>query len=1165
MQLKLLYLVKMVSRNLLYGLILQCICLSSLLAHSGTAQIKPIDQNFLTLSKTSWSVQELFEEIESKTEYNFVGSSRLLKSKKKIEMPTQDGSVEAFLASMAAQTKMKFRQVNNSIYVGQSNTAEAPVQLPSTSEDLKSITGRVTVAEDNLPLPGVTVLIKGTNKGTVTDENGDFTIDAEPGDVLQFSFIGYLTVERLVGENSSINVQLNEDLAQLDEVVVIGYGERTKSEVSGAVTQVSDKIITRQPISSFDQGLVGQVPGLSIREGTGNPGSGPELLIRGINSLGNNAPLIVIDGFIFGNYNNENNNLLALFNPEDIESISVLKDAESKAIYGSRASGGVILITTKKGKIGRAKVSLTSSYGFQNPLGFEKPDVMNATEFAQFRKETITDNIRRQQPGLYGDPSVPVPDSLIPEQFRNPEQYGVGTDWYDAITRQGSIQTYNLSISGGTDNVKYFISGNYQDNQGVILNTDFQRYSFRSNIDFKINEVIRGGLNLNPSRTTRDNPFLEPNSGQFSAYSTLTSTYWADPTAQVRDEFGNLNFTTQGQLNQFYTRNPVYALEALERTISSNNNLVGAYLEIEPLKNLVLKSVLTYQNTFEDVNSFIPSTYVADGLTPVFPRVNGAESSAFSQKSESLLSETTLTYRFTKDKHRVDALLGWTVQDSYIQSIGINARRLLDENFRLPSFGNTDASSVDNFTGSQGYTDVRFLGALARLNYVYGDKYFANFSIRRDASSRFGPNNQWATFPAASVAWRLSEEDFLKDNPTISELRIEAALGRSGNAASVGNYAFQGNVNNANYIFGGQQALGYSLVALPNNNLTWEEQEQWDLGLKVGLFQDRLSFSLNLYRQVTEGALVNIGITNTTGFGSIIGNQGSIENRGFEFDATGIIINQPNKSWVSSLNLSAYRNEILSLVNDAPFFGAFAGNSTPVIISRVGSPIGMIQGLNIIGRYSQEDIDNPDVPKYPNAVVGGYRFEDGNGDGNSQLGLADYVDLANPHPDLIFGWTNQLTLGKFNARAVFSGQIGGHILDLRNELLFNVDGVFNVTSRMLDRFRPGDDPNAGAFPGTQGDTRTLRFPSSASVFSATHIGLRNLTLGYNLTQLVNANKRVFENLDVFMSARNVFFLSAYEFGNPEVRRASDGAGNRSINYGSYPIARTVTLGFNVTF
>jgi TonB-dependent starch-binding outer membrane protein SusC len=1124
----------------------------------------------VSIAVENQQIKDVLEKIEKIASVSFTYRTGQIKVDKKISLELKDMPLRDVLNSIFGGSA-EFEIAGEDIFIKPSDQSGdvlfndlAPEQ-PESNNPAFVVTGSVS-DDTGSPLPGVNIIEKGTTNGTTSDANGQYKINVADGNAtLVFSFIGYASQEMQVNNQMAINVSLVTDVQSLSEVVVIGYGARSKAEVSGAVTQVDSKTFTRQPITSFDQGLVGQVPGMSIREGTGSPGAGPEILIRGINSLGNNAPLIVVDGFIFGNYNNQSNNLLSLFNPEDIESVSVLKDAESKAIYGSRASNGVILITTKAGKKGSAKISLSASVGIQNPMPFEDPNVMNTRELAQFNKERITDNIRRQQPATYGDPSVPVPDNLIPVQYRNPEQYDEGTNWYKEITRQSAIQTYNLAISGGTDNVQYHISGNFLDNQGVILNTGFQRYSFRSNIDFKLNKKWRGGFNINPSRTTRQNPFLEPGSGQFSAYSTLTSTYWISPNAKVRDEFGNFIYTTQDVLTTSYTRNPVYALNAFERNHNTFNNLLAGFLEFEPLKDLLFKSTFTYQGNFQDSRTFTPSKFVDDSLTPVFPRVTGASASASYEKWESLLSETTVSYRFSVNKHRINLLGGWTVQDSYIQNADLNSVRLLDEGFKLPASGNTDPSKVGNFTGSEGYTDVRFLGVLSRLNYVYNDKYIFNFSLRRDASSRFGPDNRWATFPALSGAWRISKEKFFEKIPAISELRIEGGYGISGNAASVENYSFQGDVNNANYLFGGKQALGYSLAKLPNEALTWEEQRQWDLGVKIGLLRDRLSFSLNFYKQVTEGALVDVGVPNVVGYGAITGNQGSIENKGFEFDLTAIPVSSQGIAWTTTLNVSRYENKILSLVNDAPFFGAYAGNGTPVIVSRVGQSIGMIQGLKIIGRYTEEDMANTAVPKYTNAAVGGYRFEDHSGDGVIQLGLTDYVDLANPHPDLLFGWTNQFTYKKFSLRTVMSGQLGGAIMDLRREILFNVDGNFNVSREMLNRYRPGDVVDETKSPGTWGNTQAIRFPSSASVFSATQIGLRNLTFGYNFTSLANSRRKLVENLDLFFSARNVFFIAAYENGNPEVRRAADGSANRSINYGSYPIACTLTLGINVTF
>jgi TonB-dependent starch-binding outer membrane protein SusC len=1033
-------------------------------------------------------------------------------------------------------------------------------------------TGTVFNAAD-APVSSASVSTKDGKYGTATASDGTFslTVPKLPGRVLVISSVGYQNAEIKTGSATNFSIRLKESVRNEDEAIVVGYGSRKKADVSGAITQVNADMITKQPITSIDQGLAGLVPGVTLREGTGAPGSGPEILIRGINTFGSNKPLIVIDDVIFENGNDQNNNPLALINPEDIESVTVLKDAASKAIYGSRATAGVILITTKKGRAGKTKISFSSNVGFSNILGFEKPDLLNATELAQFFKEKEIDRIRAVNP-VYADPKVPVPDNLIPVQWQNPSQYGVGTNWFDAVTRQAVTQNHNISISGGNANVKYFISGNYLNQEGVVIENDIQRYAFRSNIDVKVSNMLRFGISLNPSRTEQNRPADDPGGGQFSAYSTITSTYWADPTSAIFQSNGLYKYTTQGLLTSNWTANPVYQLKAEQERRRGSQLLMGTYIEFEPLKNLIFKTNFNYNYTQNRSRNFQPSTLVGDGsLTPQFPNIDSARALLFNNAANNIISDNTVRYQFSKNKHSGNVMAGFTVQDVSSENSTISAKRLVDENFILPDFNNVSQAVVGNFTGSEEFSRFRLVSLISRLNYSFDNKYLLNFSLRRDGSSRFGRDVQYGTFPAGSVAWRVTEEKFMnkiKGN-WLNELRLEAGYGITGNLNGVTAYGHLGSIATANYQFGTGYSLGNTLSGLPNPLVTWEESKQFDLGLNATLLNRRINLAFNVYQQITEGLLADIPLSWITGFGSVRGNQESrIRNRGFEVQVDVALMQKKDLKWTTSINASKYVNKILDYYLPGGFLNGLAGNGTNVAISLPGQPVGMYRGLKTLGLFTAAEIADPSVPKYAGAREGSQKYLDGNGDG--KLGIEeDYVILGNPHPDLMFGWNNQVSYKNFSLRTIFAGQLGGLIYDLRREIMWNVDGNFNIDRQMLERWRPGDDPATKQFPTTTSltgsTTRYVRFPNDNKIYDGTYLALKNLTLGYNLAKVLNRNRKIFEAAEFSIGMRNVFYVAAYKYGNPEIRRSNDGGALRSINYGSYPISRTITLGLNFTF
>jgi TonB-dependent starch-binding outer membrane protein SusC len=512
--------------------------------------------------------------------------------------------------------------------------------------------------------------------------------------------------------------------------------------------------------------------------------------------------------------------------------------------------------------------------------------------------------------------------------------------------------------------------------------------------------------------------------------------------------------------------------------------------------------------------------------------------------------------------------VGTSVQDVTTEISTLNAKRLIDENFILPDFGNVSKTAAGAFTGSEEFGQNRVLAFFSRFNYNYNDKYLVNFSIRRDGSSRFGRLVQYGDFPAGSLTWRASEEGFLKNIKWLSDMRFEVGYGLTGNQNGVSSYGHLGSISAASYSFGGQIVQGNSIGTLPNASITWEKSEQLDLGFNASFLKERVKASFNWYQQITDGLLAQIPISWSTGFGNVVGNQDSrIRNRGFEVQVDVVPFRQKDFIWTTSVNASAYKNLIVEYFDPRGFNSGNAGNGTQIAISAPGQPVGMYRGLKVLGLFTAAEIADPKVPKYAGAREGSLKYVDGNGDGKLDI-EADYVILGNPHPDLMFGWSNSLTYKGFTFRTNVSGQLGGLIYDLRREIMWNVDGNFNINREMLDRFRPGDDPTTKIYPTTVSltgsTTRYVRFPSSNKVYDGSFVALKNVTLSYNLGRFLNKKRRVLEAAEIYASVRNVFYLAAYKYGNPEIRRSNDGSALRSVNYGSYPISRVVALGLNVT-
>ena len=1037
------------------------------------------------------------------------------------------------------------------------------------------VTGKVT-DEDGIELIGVSVYPEGRiAAGTVTDIDGLYTITLNGGEQIVFSYVGYETKTIDPKERTKLNVRLPIAAELMKEVVVIGYGEAVAEDVIGSVEQVTEKQIANIPVGSFVDAISGQAAGVTTRLGSGRPGVGSEIIIRGIGSIGaGNQPLLVVDGIPYGNADTEGNSFLSLIDPNDIESINIIKDASGKAIYGSRAANGLIIIKTKRGrKSAKPQISFNSYAGIQTIPEYEKPQVFNATELANFHREKFFDRFQFRNNG-----ALPT-EADYPEQLQQSaiDTYGEGTDWFDLLTRNGGVQNYNLTLRGGADNVRYNISAGHFNQEGIVIESGLKRYNLRANLDADINDWLNLGIDLAPSVTDVEIGETDPGRGQFSAFNVLNVARWADPTGQAYDENGNLTQSTRGVLTQFFQVNPVKKLK--EQDLRRINRQLTGRINLRaqlPVKGLSLNTSVSTIYISQIQRDFRPGSSNAGGLEPAFTDVQSTNR-AYRYESVRLINENTINYANSIGKHNIDAFAGFTAERQDDLTFTGSASRLLNDDFPFFNSGNVPTSDPNDplnqtqifFGASEGKGQQSLLSYLARAQYNFDKRYYLTATIRRDGSSRFGPDVKYGTFPSVGAAWRISKESWFPTSELISNLRFEAGFGYSGNNR-IGNYAWQGRIGRADYVIGGQRVQGNALNNIPNPSLGWEDTEQFDIGVDIGLLGDRLNLEIDYYRAVTNDLLASLPLPRVTGFGGVFANLGSVENRGVEINVNAQPVVTNDFVWNVGANVSVNRNKVLQIGDeDIPIFGARSGNGTNASITEVGQPVGQFIGLKVIGLLTPEDLDDPEVAKYPGAVVGSPKILDVDGDGTINR-FNDRTFLGDPFAKFTFGLNTFLSWKNLSLRVTGVGGIGGKILDLNREILLNTDdgsgdllGVFNVRREVQDRYRFGSDDFSIRYPSTltAASSQHYRWPTSEGVKDADYLRVNNVKLSYRLNT-------VFENIEsltggeVYFSIQNAALITNYN-GNPEIRRLSGGPLDRNVNYSSYPSARTYTLGFSL--
>src|SRR6218665_554731 len=998
------------------------------------------------------------------------------------------------------------------------------------------------VVKDSLneTMSGVNVALKGTASGTVTDNVGRYSIEApNENAVLVFLFIGFFQKEILVGNRTQIDVHLAPNAKRLEEVVVVSYGTQIKREITGSVSQIGAAELKDIPVANVGQKLQGKMAGVQINQNDGTPGADMSFRIRGAASInaGNN-PLIVIDGF-------PTQSGLQTISPDEIETITVLKDASASALYGSRAANGVILVTTKQAKEGKRTLEFSTYTGIQSVSDRGKPDLMNPQEFAQFKKEYYEDAAIYE--GYSGG---------VPAIYQDPGRYAgnTGTNWFDILLRRALTQKYNLAFSSGTKNVKSVVNLNYNKQDGVMLNSYHERYTARTNNIFNVSDRVTLGTNLEISYSANQ---VVPGLG--NGRNIIEGAYLMDPTLNYKNPDGTypIAFNQPGMF-----ANPNYYLVLTQRVnqTQSLQAIANGFAEAKIIEGLKFKSSINVNTNQISNNQFTPSAVQAGfASAPPQPATGSYNTANFL----TWLSENTLNYKKSLGgKHNIDMLAGYTAQKYSVDNSSISASQYPDDNIQSFSAAAVKTGSINPGPGSL-YGEVgesALLSYIGRLNYDYNGKYLVSFAFRRDGSSRFGANNRYGNFPSVSAGWVVSDENFLKNIAPISFLKLRGSLGKTGNY-NIGDYAYLASIHTRNYIFNNGISPGKNLSGTGNNNLTWETTTSYDLGLDLELFNSRLSFTYDYYWKKTDGFLFDIDIPKQSGYSNLLSNVGRFDFWGHEFTVSSQNLIGEWK-WNTGFNISFNRNIVKQLgINNTPIGGngeAWDDNRTAV-----GQPIGMFYGYINTGVYmTKEEFDTQ--PHNATAMVGTARFKNVSGPDGVPDNLIDRHDrtwIGNPNPDFVYGMTNNLSYNNFDMSLVMAGTVGNDIADDAYQSTENLDGVFNVRKGVARRWRSEANPGDGVYPRTRtGTTADFRNFTTRQVFSGTYLALKNITLGYTLPLSKYA-----KSLRIFASAQNAFILTKYPGMNPEAGISGLNGLNQGRDFTAFPIAVVLSMGLNINF
>lgn len=978
-----------------------------------------------------------------------------------------------------------------------------------------SVHGQVT-DQNNAPVASANVLVKGSQHGTSTNAAGKFSLNRlQPDAVLVISSRGYKTMEVPVNNQTTISVVMEQDVLKLEDVVVVGYGTQRKIATTGSMASVKASDITQTPVVNVAQGIQARVSGVQITQNNAAPGGNISVRIRGTNSInGSSEPLYIIDGIQVSNEGGVNDpSPLSTINPNDIESVEVLKDASATAIYGARGANGVVIITTKRGKNGPTRVLMETYQGVQEVT--KKMDMLNAAGFAKLENEVYNSNI-----------------------YSNPDSLGNGVDWQDLIFRKAIIQNYQLSVTGGSEKTQFSVSGNYFNQDGIIISSNFKRYSLRLSLDHKISDRFKMGSTVLGSYTINNNipTGVTGIDAEVWKNSIVGAALGAPPTLQAYRADGSI-YPFADQFNGRYREvvNPL-GLAAITNQKTIKRTLTNLFAEAKIIDGL------TYRASFNidlssAMNDYYSPIYILGELEK-----NASSGSASKANSNStvLLHESILTYLRNFGEHSLKITGVFGTQKNLYNSNSISASGFPNDVTTNEALGLAVNRTVSSYRSQE-----RLDSYMGRLNYGYKNKYFLDVTMRYDGASKFGENNKYGFFPAVSGAWRVIEEPFLRDQTLVSDLKIRASYGVTGNAAAIGPYNSLALVGSgSNYQFNHVYTVGLSPTGIPNADLRWEKSNQKDIGVDIAFLNNRITLVADYYQKRTDDLLFVKNLPLSSGYTSVTGNFASIENRGVELSMNAKILDGPLK-WDVSGNISINRNKLISLADTVK---EYVVNN--YVVLQTGQPLGIFKTYVFNGIYQTGEA----ILDGSGSRTGGVKVADL--DKNGQITGNDQAITGNANPKFIFGFSTSLQYKHFDLSAFLSGIQGNKIYNISRYTYENALGQRNVLAAMANRWSP-TNPNNEYSSGYQGG----RLPvSDRFVEDGSFIRMKNITLGYTLPRIKGVS-----NIRLYISGNNLFTITDYSGYDPEVN--SFGGSNTAIGVDNlvYPAARTYLAGLQVTF
>ena len=1016
------------------------------------------------------------------------------------------------------------------------------IMVSAFAQDSKvTVTGKVIDPTDGNPLPGVSVVEKGTTNGVSTDASGAYTVKVNPNAILIFSFVGYQTQEVGIGNRTTIDVSMVEDATQLEDVVVIGYGTLQKKDITGSIASISNKDFKDQPTTNLAGNLQGKLAGVNITSASGTPGAGLLVSVRGASN-----PLYVVDGVPMlsesnssqatsfdteGNVvgNGQNISSIADINPNDIESVEVLKDASAAAIYGARAANGVILITTKRGKSGKTKFNFNHYTGVQQPA--RKIQFLDSKQFVD-----LTEEARANDLALYNADNTIFGVDFDPTVLTDPLNYstdGTNTVWLDEVLKNAPIRNYELSSTGGNDKTKFYVGGTYFDHDGIVINSGYKRFSTRVNLDHQATDKLSFGVNFSASRSNNRRSF---NDNTYTGI--ITNALGASPLMPVYDANGNYSNFESYQVN-WLSDNPVLSANEINAYTNSNRLIGSVFAEYKFSHAIKFRTSWStdFSNVIDD-QFFSPITADAEAVSGKVYKSN------FEQLT--WLNENIFTFNKSIGQSNFNAIAGFTMQET---SSNFSSSR--GQGFPIGS-GLKNISSAAVITSAMGTgTSFGLVSYLGRVNYDYNGKYLLAATVRVDGSSRFSKSDRYGLFPSVSAGWRISQEDFFGEGGTFTDLKLRASYGVTGDQ-EIGNFQNVSFWQPARYV--GQSGLRPRNLADPS--LTWQSNKSFNIGSDWELLGGRVSGTVDYFKSNKTNLLSNDIIPGTTGFATITRNRGEIENRGWEFTVSAIPVSTSKIRWSTSFNISFIKNEIKQITNDGLLVSAYS-DITPTHVLKVGQPVGTFWAVKYLG------VD----PQTGDAL---YQNANGNEVTAGEVTNDDAQIAGKAIPDFFGGWNNTLKVGNFDALVALQYSKGNSIYNLIKATYLNmgwandggVDQVYANNSVEVNKRwkKPGDitDVPRASFVNPNFVQNSTQYIEDGSF-----LRIRTVSIGYNLKP---KNTKLFDNIRIYAQVQNLHVFTKYTGFDPEV--SSTGGSNMQtagVDYGAYPQPRTWTFGFNLGF